>query len=59
MLIKLKQIRKHLPVTTYEALDRLCTRVGMDYQFPTDFDLLSDAQCVIDQLSIVNGEKNG
>ena len=57
-LIKDEQVRKVLPVSTHAALERLSTRIGMDFQFPVDFDLLMDAQKVIDQLSIINGEKN-
>ena len=58
MLIKLPEIRKHLPVSTHEALNRLCTRVEMNYQLPTGFDLILDAQFVIEQLSESNGENN-
>jgi hypothetical protein len=57
-LIKEEEVRKQLPVTIHEALERLCTRIGMDFQFPLDYDLLQDAQLVIEQLSTINGEKN-
>jgi hypothetical protein len=52
-LLKDEEIRKVLPSTINEALDRLSTRIGMDFQFPLEFDLLLDAQFVIDQLSII------
>lgn len=58
-LIKDESVRKQLPASTYEALDRLTTRIGMDFQFPADFDLLLDAQLVIEILSINHGEKYG
>lgn len=57
-LIKDDGVRKHLPASTHQALDRLTTRIGMDFQFPVDFDLLLDAQTVIEVLSINLGEKN-
>jgi len=57
-LIKDERIRKQLPASIYGALDRLTTRIGMDFQFPVDFDLLLDAQSVIELLSINYGEKN-
>jgi hypothetical protein len=57
-LIKDEEVRKGLPTSTHAALDRLSTRIGMDFQFPVDFDLLLDAQLVIELLSINHGEKN-
>jgi hypothetical protein len=51
-LIKDEGVRKQLPITIHEALDRLSTRIGADFQFPENFDLLQDAQQVIEQLSI-------
>ena len=57
-LIKDERVRKQLPASTHEPLDRLTTRIGMDFQFPVDFDLLLDAQSVIEILSINHGEKN-
>ncbi|MBA4384672.1 MAG: hypothetical protein C0410_08045 [Anaerolinea sp.] len=57
-LIKDEQVRKVLPVSIHSALERLSTRIGMDYQFPVDFNLIMDAQNVIEQLSKVNGETN-
>jgi hypothetical protein len=56
-LIKDEEIRKELPVSIHAALDRLSSRIGMDFQFPADFDWLSDAQLVIEQLSLFTGEK--
>ncbi len=56
-LLKDYTIRKILPNQTHDALDRLSTRIGMDFRFPKDFDLLLDAELVIEQLSKVNGEK--
>lgn len=57
-IIKDEEVRMALPVSIHAALERLSTRIGMDFQFPVDFDLLMDAQKVIEQLSIINGEKN-
>jgi hypothetical protein len=57
-LIKDEEVRKGLPSSTYGALNRLTTRTGMDFQFPIDFDLLLDAQLVIEILSTNLGEKN-
>ncbi len=57
-LIKDEIVRKQLPDSTHQALDRLTTRIGMDFQYPVDFDLLLDAQTVIEVLSIYLGEKN-
>ena len=57
-LIKDEGVRKLLPTSTHEALDRLSTRIGMDFQFPADFDLLLDAQLVVNILSTNHGEKN-
>lgn len=55
-LLKDSLTRKLLPIQTHDALDRLSTRIGMDFSFPTDFDLLLDAKYVINQLSMDNGE---
>ena len=55
-LIKDEQVRNVLPVSIHAALERLSTRIGMDFQFPVDFDLLMDAQKVIEQLSMSIGE---
>jgi len=57
-LIKDEEVRNSLPASTYKALDRLTTRIGMDFQFPADFDLLLDAQLVMKLLSINHGERN-
>ncbi len=54
-LLKNDVVRKHLPASTHEALDRLSTRIGMDFSFPPDFDLLLDSKNVVDQLSINHG----
>ncbi|MBA3074106.1 MAG: hypothetical protein FP831_10955 [Anaerolineae bacterium] len=51
-------VRKNLPAAVYEALDRLSTRIGMDFNFPMNFDLLLDAKFVIEKLSLVNGVEN-
>ncbi|MRS02939.1 hypothetical protein EG832_06905 [bacterium] len=51
-LLKNQDIRKHLPITSYAALDRLSTRIGEDFSFPSDFDLILDSKNVVDQLSI-------
>lgn len=57
-LLKDQNVRSYLPNSLHAALDRLSTRIGIDFNFPKDFDLLLDAKSVIDQLSINNGEKN-
>jgi hypothetical protein len=44
-------VRRKLPTAVYEALDRLSTRIGMDFSFPMNFDLLVDAKFVIENLS--------
>jgi hypothetical protein len=51
-------VRRKLPAAVYEALDRLSTRIGMDFSFPMNFDLLVDAKFVIERLSLVNGVEN-
>ena len=56
-LLKDETVRKYLPLSTHESLDRLSARIGIDFSFPADFDLLLDAKIVIDQLSINNGVK--
>ncbi len=55
-LLKDASVRKLLPIQTHIALDRLSTRIGMDFSFPNDFDLLLDTERVIKQLSMINGE---
>jgi HEPN domain-containing protein len=50
------ETKKHLPDTLQEALIRLSTRVGVDYQLPPDYDLISDSHQIIQSLSILTGE---
>jgi len=50
-------VRKVIPASIYEALDRLSTRIGMDFNFPKNFDLLLDSRLVIDQLTKIIGEE--
>jgi hypothetical protein len=57
-LLKDVDVRNHIPVSLHSALDRLSTRIGMDFNFPADFDLLLDAKYIIDQLIINNGDNN-
>jgi hypothetical protein len=52
-LIKDVEVRKHLPDELQDPLDRLSTRVGMDFQFPVDYDLLLDSKKVIEKLTIL------
>jgi hypothetical protein len=52
------EARKFLPALIYEPLDRLSTRVNMDFQLPLNFDLLLDAQIVINHLSMLLENKN-
>ncbi|HCS39231.1 MAG TPA: hypothetical protein DIW44_06575 [Anaerolineaceae bacterium] len=55
-LLKDEEIRKILPASVHEPLDRLSTRIGIDFSYPSNFDLLLDSRLVIEKLSIINGE---
>jgi hypothetical protein len=57
-LLKDAEARKSLPALIYEPLDRLSTRVNMDFQLPLNFDLLLDAKMVINYLSMLLENKN-
>jgi hypothetical protein len=56
-LIKDVEVRKHLPDELQDPLDRLSARVGMDFQFPVEFDLLLDSKKVIEKLTMLMENK--
>ncbi|PKN98265.1 MAG: hypothetical protein CVU42_12830 [Chloroflexi bacterium HGW-Chloroflexi-4] len=56
-LINNEAVRKVTPASIHAALDRLSTRIGMDFNFPMNYDLLMDSRLVIDQLTNIIGEK--
>jgi hypothetical protein len=50
-------VRKVTPTSIHEAMDRLSTRVVMEFSFPMNFDLLLDSRLVLEQLSEIIGEE--
>lgn len=55
-LLKDQTVRELVPKSIHAALDRLTTRVNLDYQLPAEMDLLMDAEGIINILQMEMGE---
>jgi len=55
-LLKDQTVRELVPKSIHATLDRLTTRVNLDYQLPAEMDLLMDAEDVINILQMEMGE---